>query len=326
MATLTPEAIHLLKAGKIPMFTCVTSLTWVLFDYFLTLEDEVRYIWPSSWNFGKIMFIWVRYYTIAVTLFDVAQIHSFATFQPSLTTCVAMDSVIRVVGALSLWAVEIVMQLRIYALYRGSKKIALVNGLLFAGSIAGFLYILIFNAERRADVIRDAKMLPIPGCPSIHTGIEFAQWIPATAFEGVLFGCALAKSLVSLTKSWRSSGVQFVALYPLIVQDNLIYFFGVTCLLLFNNLMVVNVTHIPWFSYGPFHAAVGIMTVRMLLHLQRAFHMQTQMSHMAATTEPTLPSIVWRSVTTTFAEQESISLESISPLSSVGTQKKSFVF
>jgi hypothetical protein len=30
--------------------------------------------------------IQVRYYTIAVAVFDVAQIHSFATFQPSLTT------------------------------------------------------------------------------------------------------------------------------------------------------------------------------------------------------------------------------------------------
>jgi len=111
----------------------------------LTVEDEVRYLWPSSWNFGKIMVFFVRYYTITVTVFDVAQIHSFATFQPSPTTCVAMDSTIRVVGVLSLWAVEIVMQLRIYALYRCSKKVALVNGILFLVSIVGFLYILILK-------------------------------------------------------------------------------------------------------------------------------------------------------------------------------------
>jgi len=37
--------------------------------------------------------------------------------------CIAMDSIIRVVGALSLWAIEIVMQMRIYALYRCSRKV-----------------------------------------------------------------------------------------------------------------------------------------------------------------------------------------------------------
>ncbi|THH26326.1 hypothetical protein EUX98_g7860 [Antrodiella citrinella] len=245
-----------------------------------------------------------------------------------------MDSTIRVVGALSLWAVEIVMQLRIYALYRCSKKVAFFNGFLFLVSIAGFLYILIFNAERRASVIREAKTLPIPGCPSIHTGIEFAQWIPATAFEGVLFGFALAKSIRSLSRSWRESGVKFVTLYPLIVQDNLIYFFGVSCILLFNNLMVVNVTHIPWFSYGPFHAAVGIMTVRLLLHLQKAFHRQQRMAGSTSTvTGPTLPSInpstvVWQATTSgegtygSLAQQDSETYQSDSLVSSVSVVLK----
>lgn len=38
--------------------------------------------------------------------------------------CVAMDSVIRIVGAISLWSVEIIMQLRVYALYKCSKRVS----------------------------------------------------------------------------------------------------------------------------------------------------------------------------------------------------------
>lgn len=34
-----------------------------------------------------------------------------------------MDSIIRVVGALSLWSIEIVMQLRVYALYKCSRRV-----------------------------------------------------------------------------------------------------------------------------------------------------------------------------------------------------------
>ncbi|KAJ3739832.1 hypothetical protein DFH05DRAFT_502435 [Lentinula detonsa] len=56
----------------------------------------------------------------------------------------------------------------------------------------------------------------------------------------------------------------------LLLRDNLLYFFSITCILVFNNLMVVGVTHIPWFSYGPFHAAVGILTTRMILNVRKA--------------------------------------------------------
>ncbi|EIN08912.1 hypothetical protein PUNSTDRAFT_134086 [Punctularia strigosozonata HHB-11173 SS5] len=274
MADPLAEAIALKKAASIPLYVSVVSLTWVLHDYILTVRDEARYIWPGKWNLGKFLFFWVRYYTIALALFDVAQIHSFATFQPSLTTCVVMDAMIRVVGALSLWAIEIVMQLRIYAIFRCSKPVAIVNIVLFLASVGGFMWILVHNALGRAAVIKTAKALPIPGCPVVHTGIEWAQWVPATAYEGVLFLFALFKTASRYVKDLRSQGARRThtkkTLYNLMLQDNLLYFFGIACILVFNNLMVVNVTHIPWFSYGPFHAVTGIMTCRMLIHLRKA--------------------------------------------------------
>lgn len=120
-----------------------------------------------------------------------------------------MDAMIRVVGAISLWTVEIIMQLRIYALYGCSKRVsvficatplvartirhsartltpiryfivqvAIFNAFLFLMSIGGFMWILVHNALGRAAVIKSAKELPIPGCPVVHTGIEWAQWVP----------------------------------------------------------------------------------------------------------------------------------------------------
>ena len=38
-------------------------------------------------------------------------------------SCVAMDCIIRVIGAVALWSVEIVMQLRIYVIYHCSKRV-----------------------------------------------------------------------------------------------------------------------------------------------------------------------------------------------------------
>ncbi|KAE9400384.1 hypothetical protein BT96DRAFT_975401 [Gymnopus androsaceus JB14] len=271
MSTSAEETqfLNLYIGNLVPLYVCLVAFTWGLHDYFVTLQDEIEYIWPQKFNFPKFMFLWIRYYTLLLLLFDVIQIHTFTI--PGVTSdnvCVAMDSIIRVVGALSLWSIEIVMQLRVYALYKCSRRVAIFNFILFLGSIAGFLWVLVHNAERRRAVIANAIRLPLPGCPDIHTGIEWAQWVPATAYEGVLFGFALFKTARSTTSRLRK-GKQ-LSLYSLLLRDNLFYFFGVACILVLSNLMVVGVTHIPWFSYGPFHAAVGILTTRMILNMRKA--------------------------------------------------------
>lgn len=85
----------------------------------------------------------IRYYSIVLLIFDVTQIHLFARpgitsdkvyVPPSFslnsilmpgTSCLGMDPTIRVIGAVSLWSIEIIMQLRIYALYEGNKKVSI---------------------------------------------------------------------------------------------------------------------------------------------------------------------------------------------------------
>ncbi|KAJ7767033.1 hypothetical protein DFH07DRAFT_1012066 [Mycena maculata] len=250
------QYIPLVIGGLIPLYVVLVGLTWLLHDYFVTLEDEIPYIWLQLHGGTQ-----VRYYSIALLLFDTIQIHVFA--RPGITSdtlCSDMDPITRSAGSVLLWSVEIVMQLRIYALYACSKRIGAFHLVLFAGSITGFLWIMLFNYRKRAAEIADVIHLPLPGCPDVNQGIEWALWVPATIYEGFLFSFALFKTSQSTIMSWRKNSR--VSLHSLLLRDNITYFFGIAVLLVCNNLMVVNVTHIPWFSYGPFHAAVGVMTTR----------------------------------------------------------------
>ncbi|CAK5271214.1 unnamed protein product, partial [Mycena citricolor] len=127
MVEADSEFITLYIHSLIPLYVCLVGLSWVIHDYFVTLEDEIRYIWSARMNFSKAMFLWIRYYTLMLLIFDAVQIHAFTV--PGVTSdavCVAMDTVIRVVGALSLWSVEIVMQQRVYAIYQCSKRVRCV--------------------------------------------------------------------------------------------------------------------------------------------------------------------------------------------------------
>ena len=159
-------------------------------------------------------------------------------------SCVAMDPTIRAVGALSLWSVEIVMQIRIYALFGRSKRIAIYNGVLFLASIAVFIWVMIFSAQhRRLTVSRIASKYRLPGCPAINGGIRWAVWVPgtlvffglthfelttvwplATIFEFNLFCLALYKSISSVAAKLKIGDRP--TLIKVLVQDNILYFLG----------------------------------------------------------------------------------------------------
>ncbi|KAJ7088579.1 hypothetical protein C8R44DRAFT_819037 [Mycena epipterygia] len=273
-AGLEGEYANLVQRSLIPLHVVLASLTWIIHDYFVTVEDEIRFIWSQRLSVGKIMFFWIRYYSIALLAFDAIQIYVFTI--PGITSdrlCVTMDTVIHVVGAISLWSVEIVMQFRVYALFDCSKRIAIVNAVLFAGSIVGFMWILVYNHSKRADLISTAIHLPLPGCPRVQSGLEWSQFVPPTIYEGILFGFALFKTCQSLANGYLKN--RKMPIYSILLRDNILYFCGIACILVFNNLMVVirtphNLPHIPWLSYGPFHAAVGILTTRMLMNLRKA--------------------------------------------------------
>ncbi|KAF8193453.1 hypothetical protein BJ912DRAFT_961262 [Pholiota molesta] len=262
------ETIRLSKLGLIPLYVVLSSLVWVLHDHFVTLEDEINYIWNQKRNFGRFMYFWIHYYTIFLVLFDAVQIHSFTI--PGVTTralCIAMDPTTRLAGAISLWSVEIVMQMRIYIVYKRNRRIAFFNGTIFVLSIVFFIWVLVRDTMERSVMISQVVVLPRTGCPSVNGGSQWAQWVPATAFEIILFLFALAKCFMS--SSVKTKLNERSPLIAILLRENILYFFAVTSVLILNNLMVVDATRISWFGFGPFHAALGIATSRMLIHLRK---------------------------------------------------------
>ncbi|KIM46943.1 hypothetical protein M413DRAFT_266236 [Hebeloma cylindrosporum] len=303
-----PDIVTDAGLDLVPLYVVLSGLVWVIHDYFITLEDEVTYFWSKKWNFGTLIFLWIRYYTIFLVIFDSIQIHIFPT--PTIMT----RSLI--VGAISLWTIEIIMQIRVYILFKRSKRVATVNGVLFAISVGIFLWIVLDNGLHHHSLPSGGPPsgAPPPGAPppgspppgppppglpppgfapgppppgpppngsfsgppprpkdgcvmSANDG-RWAPWLPATIFEFVLFGLAVYKTIVSSSAKNKLNGRR--SLTAILLHENIVYFFAVACVLVLNNLMAVCATHVPWLGYGPFHAALGIATCRMLIHL-RAF-------------------------------------------------------
>jgi len=234
----------------------------------ITLDEELKLVWPQRLNRGKVLFLFVRYYTIAVILLNTIQIHLFThKGYATDTSCVAFYVVTRVAGGIAVWAIEIIIQLRIYALFGCSRKIAIFNAVLFFTSMLSCLGIITYDGVLRKQLIADAVHLPLIGCPVINGGVQWAEWVPTTIYETILFSFALFKYL---QRPGKLAIGEDISMYNTLINDNMLYFLSVTFVLIFNNLMVAGKTHIPWFSFGPFYAFLGIMTSRMVLNLHRS--------------------------------------------------------
>ncbi|KAJ7832332.1 hypothetical protein B0H14DRAFT_1174967 [Mycena olivaceomarginata] len=61
------ELIPLVMGNLIPLHVVLAGLTWILHDYLVTVEDEIRYIWPQRLSPSKLMFFWIRYYAYVLS-------------------------------------------------------------------------------------------------------------------------------------------------------------------------------------------------------------------------------------------------------------------
>ncbi|KIM47051.1 hypothetical protein M413DRAFT_268663 [Hebeloma cylindrosporum] len=272
-------------AGKLYIPACISiaCLTWVVHDYFITLEDEVTYFWSQKPRFGVLIFYWIRYYTIFLILFDtivdIYKIRSSKIIICSLT-----------LGAISLWSIEFVMQLRIYILFNRSKRLAIFNGILFVISIAMFLWLFVENQLQdnnqgppppppghglppppgRGPPPPPGHGPPPPGhgpppppgppqmCESLAQNRKHAQWIPATLFEFILFGMAVYKTIVSSSARVDINGRR--SLTAILLSDNIVYFFVAACVLIFNNHTFVCQLQLPFLGFGSVPCPVNYTT------------------------------------------------------------------
>lgn len=171
-------------------------------------------------------------------------------------SCVAFDMILRISGAIALWAIEIIMQLRIYALFGCSRKVYFFkwshvrhlevhaidcdhqcHSVFRFHGIISWDYDIHWITKEQADSYRNT---PSPTRMSRHKrrhsmdGMDSGYVkrtislrscgiyrITATIYEAILFGFALFKYIQGYQKS-----VPGIKLVNTLINDNILYFFG----------------------------------------------------------------------------------------------------
>ncbi|KAI0825954.1 hypothetical protein BC629DRAFT_1586818 [Irpex lacteus] len=104
-------------------YCAVASRVLFLWDYLITVEDEVEYFWERKITTASVLFLLNRYVNLAITVLQFFAVSSFQTAQ--CASCGAFVRVIQTLLALACTISGVFAAIRVYAIWQRSCLIAL---------------------------------------------------------------------------------------------------------------------------------------------------------------------------------------------------------
>ncbi|KAF8338667.1 hypothetical protein F5887DRAFT_982326 [Amanita rubescens] len=192
----------------------VAALTVLLYDHVLTFEDETK-----PWTVATYLFLWCRYAGIVMLLY----VSFLILFGPEISN-VRYDYFLveSWMGAFSLWAVELMLQLRLYALYNCSRRVAVVVGSVFFVYASAFVGVTSFASYNHFGKLEGyflaGELYCRPSSPFRGTG--FSYWIIVACFEDFVLGLTIYKGYQS---RHRGNVPVLADIYPTLLRDTVLY-------------------------------------------------------------------------------------------------------
>lgn len=212
--------IRILQMGR--MFQLAATFV-VLYDHVLCSRREVDLIWKRPKSLVSYLYFVTRYFGDAISIIS-AILFMSSTF--SVNTCRILFHFQSYGPFVSVWATQMIMQLRIYAMYRKSKKILAFTGVCFILEIAAICTVLVLNFDHSLTYTNE----PIPGllnmCATSTIDRSFtAIYMPIFCFELLLFVIAISVVFKHMKNTHTISGKRVHNTMAAVVKYNTIYFF-----------------------------------------------------------------------------------------------------
>jgi len=153
----------------------VASFAFLVWDWIIHLGDEVECIWWSKTNWMTWMYLFLRYFPIMVE----CSLVIISNANPPMSICTHWHIYQATCFVLLTFGVEVVLVVRIYALYNRKKAVIIPVLVVWLIEAAAMILSMIF-AVPRMTFFGPCMIAYAPPC-------IMGYWMSATAFETILF-------------------------------------------------------------------------------------------------------------------------------------------
>ncbi|KAL4264397.1 DUF6533 domain-containing protein [Pleurotus pulmonarius] len=194
-------------------FASVTSVTLLVFDYSLTVAAEPDLIWSAPWSLGKALFLLTRY----LPLLD-GSLSLYRDFGPPTQPCGLVDDIIGWSIIIGTAITELIMILRVWALWTRSRWVGVGLAILSASAlvVTGIAYVK-FSQNRKYD--KDVITNQVGCRPKDGSNAERTIFIMVTVFEILMVILTVTRGLLdqhlqtsSVIRGAYRDGVMYYAL------------------------------------------------------------------------------------------------------------------
>lgn len=234
----------------------------LLYDYFLTLPEEVKLIWPTPWSLVKALFLINRY---SVPIFLTINSWEMSGFSGphSTTFCRRWVPIEGYAEIASLGISNFLLLLRVHALYGRSRKVFMFLGAFY---ILTYISILATATLALVHMIPHLTYSPLAGICTVPEKPVTLQaiWAAPLGFEILVFGMTLYKCL----EHAKSQQLQIPLLHTL-YRDGFLYFLVIVVIRILNlSLWIVAPASLIYLGLYFIWALITLLISRLLLNLR----------------------------------------------------------
>ncbi|KAJ3540135.1 hypothetical protein NM688_g6266 [Phlebia brevispora] len=167
------------------------SLTVLVYDWLILLDDEVEYMWKSKSSFIKILYFIIRYPTFSDVCLSMAY---YFSQHITASHCKTYDVVAIYITAVGTALTELVLIWRTYALWNKSRKVLATLLIIWTIWVCGDMYPVVKFAGSL--VFLDQKLPGVPGCILANgDDIVFIPYVTLLANEVVIVIFTMIKTI-----------------------------------------------------------------------------------------------------------------------------------
>ncbi|KAI6045423.1 hypothetical protein EDC04DRAFT_58257 [Pisolithus marmoratus] len=232
----------------------------IMYDYVLTLEEEVDFIWSMPFSVASAIYLITRYIGTALILLSTTIFISV-----TITPGTVIGSFFLVLegwaNCIEIWLVQILLQMRLYAIYHGSKKVLLIGLFGFVAEIAITITCMV--------QITKFEVSSIAHQTRTYPTINYAAVV---VYEFLLFALAVYAAIQRYREDRTFLPVtldKMKDLRTILIGGNVAYFLG-TLLYVITYLVVSLTLPTPWMAAMPRlgFAVTAIIGCHLVLHVR----------------------------------------------------------
>ncbi|KAG1744444.1 hypothetical protein EDB19DRAFT_516327 [Suillus lakei] len=198
----------------------ISSFALQLWDIVITLQSEIQHIWPKPWNsFFKWLYLFLRYFSLATQIFHQFAVPYLNSGKASKSSCFSWYVYTALIAQFQTTAVEIILAVRVYALFNRSRRVAVI-----LGSQMTLEYIILV-------IVVGGYFHRIPSIPYCILSKPPYQIIyhaiAVVATQSTLLGLALIKHILARRAGWGRA-----PLVSLLIRDGTATYF-IICVIFF---------------------------------------------------------------------------------------------